>query len=308
MAIAINKELLKLAQQRVGVKLAFVPSDAAVQSGGPPPGGPSPGGAAPPPGGMPPPPAAGGGAPPGAPPMPGPPPMMPGAAGSELDAKVQQAVQQAMQAVGGGGQGGAPGAGMKPPKPDINTVATDLFQLKKMIFADMRTRGVEPPPDILDGPNRDPVTGAPTASPTGGSDVPASPKMQPGSISPIEPMQGAMPTPMPGGQDKQGSAIDDVGLLKLASDVLRLYSCLRDGVEKQAKAKAGLVGIHDRLVESFKEAGVQAQPEEKLAADDKKIYGTSEGPGEEYPAPVKKIQHKAAALVGIFQRKNAKVK
>jgi hypothetical protein len=104
------------------------------------------------------------------------------------------------------------------PKPDINTVATDVFQLKKMFLHFMRVQGIELPPDILDGPNRDPLTGAPAASPSGGSDV------QPGAsaagmgingapqsaIKPIAPMPGAFPTPT-GGVPKTGAAVAAVG-------------------------------------------------------------------------------------------------
>jgi hypothetical protein len=141
-------------------------------------------------------------APPGAPPTPQP---APASGGNELQTAVQTAVQQAMAQQGGAG---GPGAAVKPPKPDINMVATDVFQLKKMILADRNAQGKPLPPDILDGPGRDPNTGTPTASPVGGSDpsqtqaVPgagqAGPQAQ-SAIPPIEPMQGAFPQ-MPGAQ------------------------------------------------------------------------------------------------------------
>jgi hypothetical protein len=98
---------------------------------------------------------------------------------------VQQAVQQAMMG-GGGGMGGGMGGGnggaggMKPPKPDINMVATDVFQMKKLMFAFFRQMGWEPPPDILDGPGRHPATGAPASGPMGGSD----PAMTPDNLAP----------------------------------------------------------------------------------------------------------------------------
>ena len=83
------------------------------------------------------------------------------------------------------------------PKPDINTVATDVFQLKKMFLHFCRVQGVELPPDILDGPNRDPQTGAPAFGQGGGSvAAPGASAAQAGgtsAIKPIDPMQGAFP-------------------------------------------------------------------------------------------------------------------
>jgi hypothetical protein len=94
------------------------------------------------------------------------------------------------------------------PKPDINTIATDVFQIKKMLLHSFRVQGIELPPEILDGPNRDPLTGAPATGQSGGSDA------QPGSsgggppqqsaISPIKPMQGAFPAPPGGGGGGMG--------------------------------------------------------------------------------------------------------
>lgn len=202
-------------------KQAFVPSDAVAAAGQPPagpgpapqsggPGGPPSGGAMS--GGQPPGP---GGQMPGGDPMGGMPPgpspdSMMGGGGGEVDMKVQRAVQQAMQnMMGPAGGAGGPGGGMKPPKPDINTVATDVFQLKKMFLAMIRQNGMELPHDILDGPNRDPVTGAPSASPTGGSDVGGMPKM---------------------GAKKTAADIEyeKIELIKTAADVLRLYAILRE--------------------------------------------------------------------------------
>jgi len=164
----------------------------------------------------------GGGMPPG---MPMDPSMMGGGAPpapaptGDMNAVVQNAVSQALSQAGlNGSAGGAAGRGGKAaPKPDINTIATDVFQLKKMLLAMFHRLGWELPPDILDGPNRDPVTGAPADSPDGGSIV------QPGasvggagggaggpgasSIQPIEPMQGAFPGGGPGGGDKQAYAV-----------------------------------------------------------------------------------------------------
>ena len=90
-------------------------------------------------------------------------------------------------------------------KPDINTIATDVFQLKKMLFAIMRHANIELPPDVLDGPNRDPMTGAPAESPAGGSDVQPGASMGAGAqsaIKPVQPMQGAFPS---GGMGPAGS-------------------------------------------------------------------------------------------------------
>lgn len=40
----------------------------------------------------------------------------------------------------------------QPMMPDINSVATDIFSLKRMLLNYFRVKGIEPPPDILDGP------------------------------------------------------------------------------------------------------------------------------------------------------------
>lgn len=226
--MGLNQELIKAARWRSHQKRAFVPPGGGDPSGGgapPPPGGdPSGGGMPPPPpggdpmagGGMPPgDPMAGGGMPP---PPPGPPPGDPsggmgaGAApGGGLGDVITSAMTNALTQAGLTGKGGV-GPNGKPtaPKPDINTIATDVFQLKKMFLHFCRVQGVELPPDILDGPNRDPQTGAPAASPTGGSDVAPGASAQPGqgdpsqaggqsAIPPIGPMQGAFPGGPPAG-------------------------------------------------------------------------------------------------------------
>jgi len=221
-------------------KLAFVPSDAAAGGGAPPPGGdPAAGGGAPPPppggdpmagGGAPPPPDAGGGAMPPPPPDPS---MMVGGAGmadpASIAGQVAQGVQQGMQASGLQGNKGVGPNGKPAVKPDINTIATDVFQLKKMLFAIMRHANIELPPDVLDGPNRDPQTGAPAESPTGGSDVqPGASMMGQSSIKPIEAMQGAFPMGgamggggAPGGAPGGGGAMGGMGAgrMKISSDV-----------------------------------------------------------------------------------------
>lgn len=221
--MGIDRSLLNYARQRVGLeKSALVPA-----GGGAPPGmDPSGGGGMPPgmdpsmmggaPPGMDPAMMGGGGMPPGMDPammgggMPpggtaGPPPD---AGGGDIGAVIQTAMTNALSQAGmlpgAGGAGGPGGKGAKVPKPDIGTIATDVFQLKKLLFTMFRINGWELPPDILDGPNRDPMTGNPAASPTGGSDVPPgsdpSVQAQPDSaIQPIQPMQAAVPTPPGGG-------------------------------------------------------------------------------------------------------------
>jgi hypothetical protein len=194
----LNYEMLKKALAMS--KSAFVPggdpSGGAQDpnAGGGPPPDPSGGGAPPPP----PDPSMGGGGPPPDPSMGGAPPPPPdagvggGPPDGDIAAQVAQGVQQAMQ------MGGMQGSG-KPtaPKPDINTVATDLFQLKKMFLHFLRVQGIELPPDILDGPNRDPQTGAPAFGQAGGSDAaPGSSAVQAGgtsAIKPIQPVAGAFP-------------------------------------------------------------------------------------------------------------------
>jgi hypothetical protein len=115
---------------------------------------------------------------------------------------VQQSVAQAMQQqqMQGGG-----GAGNKQVKADINTIAMDLFQLKKLLLHDYRSQGKALPPDVMDGPNRDPSTGMPTSPEQGsilnaqGQPAPQGPQPQ-SSIKPMQPMQGAFPMPQGGGK------------------------------------------------------------------------------------------------------------
>jgi hypothetical protein len=140
-----------------------------------------------------------------------------GADPASIAGQVAMGVQQGMAATGLQGNKGVGPNGKPAVKPDINTIATDVFQLKKMLFAIMRHANIELPPDVLDGPNRDPQTGAPAESPSGGSDV------QPGasmagpqsSIKPIEPMQGAFP--MGGGGAGGGMGGGRMG--KISSDL-----------------------------------------------------------------------------------------
>jgi len=131
---------------------------------------------------------------------------------SALPGIIQQQVQQAMAMQG---MGAAPGNGAagKPAKPDINTVAMDVFQLKKMFLHFLKIQGIDLPPDVLDGPNRDPSTGMPVPMGQGSSDPAQSSGGGPGgggqqsAIPPIQPMQGAFPSPPGGGGggDKAGS-------------------------------------------------------------------------------------------------------
>lgn len=239
----INPDLLaiaewKLAQQRKewdqsAEKLAADSKQAADKTAFVPPGAggdPAAGGGAPPPGGGGDP-AAGGGPPPGAgdPSMGGAPPMdpsmmaaaggggggpVPGGGGMTADT-ISQIVAQTMQqmGMGGAGGGGAGGAGAgKMAKPDISTVAIDIFQVKKMLQFLFNSMGIPLPPDILDGPNRDPATGTPMPPGAPGSTSDPSQMSQPpggaggagggqpgGAIPPIQPMQ-------PGGPGVGGAA------------------------------------------------------------------------------------------------------
>jgi hypothetical protein len=209
--MAYNKVLLKLAAWRLKEqeKVAFVPAgdpsmaSAAPGAGGAPPGA-DPAGA----GGMPPmdPSAAmTGGAP--APPAPAPDPSMAGGSGAApmpsggggLDAdRIRQIIRQEMMqhhAQGGGGGAGGAGGPAKP-KQDINTVSMDMYQVKKMLTYFFNQQGIPLPPDILDGPNRDPSTGMPMpAGMPGSTSDPAKSQAAPpqSAIQPIQPMQPAMP-------------------------------------------------------------------------------------------------------------------
>lgn len=302
----VNPLLLHYASQRV--KQAFVPSDAAAAGGG---GDPSAGG--------PPPDASAGGPPPGVGgPPPGPPPGGGGGGGpsggpdlmSALPQMIQTAVQSAMSGMGGQpGAGGPPGAmgpgGQmmgKPGKPDPMAQAMDIFQIKKILTHICRLNGWELPPDILDGPNRDPQTGAPM--PPGAPGSTSDPAMaqgapgpqdgggQAGAIPPIEPIQPA--GPMGGGgmphhhmhHHHKTSAVkfahdEQVQLLKTASDVFRLYALV---VEKTADAWAEWTG---------------KSPREGDAA----VYGNTNGPGQPYTLKQagSSVHTRALAIAKMFQ-------
>ncbi len=225
----INPDLLQLAQWRLAQmanteKQAFQPpvdpsqDPAAAAAGGAPPMDPSmAGGGAPPMD-----PSMAGGAPPAGMPAPAPAPggdPMAGGGGLTADS-VRQIVQQTMQQSGmgaGGGAGGGAGAG-KAAKPDLAVIAMDVFQTKKLIMAMFNQMGMPLPPDILDGPNRDPSTGMPMMPGAPGSTSdPAQMQQQAqqqqaaggggggaqgGAIPAIQPMQAAGGSV--GGGEKQG--------------------------------------------------------------------------------------------------------
>ena len=184
---------------------------------------------------------------------------------------------QALASSGLQGQGGKMGPNGKPQvKPDINTIATDVFQLKKMLFSIMRHQNIELPPDVLDGPNRDPMTGAPAVSPSGGSDVQPGASMQPGggaggpdsAIKPIEPMAGAFPAP-PGGMGGGGGG-GMGGMGKASSDQLLFrgrvgQECSAPAVLSKAAAVALICQRRRQLVETG-ELPRQEYPEKEASA------------------------------------------
>lgn len=226
--MTINPELLKLARFTVGRnrqktaqhKQAFQPPqpDPSQQGGAPPGGDPSQGGGAPPMdpsmmggGGMPPgmpPPGAGGGMPMDPSMMAGGGAPMPGGGGMTADT-IRQVMQETLGQMGmtpgqPGPGGGA--AGGKPGKPDLLAMSMDIFQIKKMMSTLFNSMGIPMPQDILDGPNRDPATGAPmapnapgsTSDPTRVSPPAGGPQGgqgggQDSAIKPIGPMGGAFP-------------------------------------------------------------------------------------------------------------------
>lgn len=186
-----NNTLLELArytlQRQLSEKQAFQPP-VDPSTGGPPPGG-------------------GGGPTAGGDPsstMPMDPTAMAAAAGGGgggLDPEtIRSIIRQEMAAGGGGGGAGGAGggAGGKPVKADINTVANDIFQVKKILTYLMNMFQIPLPPEIIDGPNRDPATGAALPPNTPGSTSDPNqqtqqPSTPPSAIKPIEAMQAAMP-------------------------------------------------------------------------------------------------------------------
>jgi hypothetical protein len=239
--MSLNPELVKLARFTVGKqrqKVAFQPpggdpSQDPAAAGGAPPMDPAAGGMPPmdpamaggaPPmdpaaaGGMPMDPAMMGGAPP-APPAPD--PAAGGGGSGPLDAimaKMDQMMQSMqMSPQNQAGPGGAPGGPGKPGKPDLLAMSMDIFQMKKMLSALFDAMGIPIPQDILDGPNRDPATGAPMpAGMPGSTSDPQrqSPAMGGGgggagpdsAIKPIGAMKGAFPAAGGGGGDASKAA------------------------------------------------------------------------------------------------------
>jgi hypothetical protein len=226
--MALNPELVKLARYTVGkqrTKQAFQPPQDPSQQGG------APGGAPP----MDPSMAGGAGAPPMDPSMAGggaPPPMDPSMAGGDPSAgggavpgaggltadSIRQMIQDAMSQMGmAPGAGGAGGVGGKGNKNDqMQAMSMDIFQIKKMMSTLFNAMGIPLPQDILDGPNRDPASGAPMppgmpgstsdpsrqSPPAGGAAGGGGGGAQPQSaIKPIGPLQGAFPQ---GGGDAGG--------------------------------------------------------------------------------------------------------
>ena len=206
--------LQKTAAKLATVKRAFQPPDPSGGAGGAPPD-PSMGGGAPPMD-----PSMGGGAPPMDPSAGGAPPPPPGGGGGDLLSTIMMKLDQMTQSLqmapqNQQGPGGAPGAPGKPGKPDLLAMSQDIFQIKKILFMIANAMSIEIPPEILDGPNRDPTTGAPmppgapgsTSDPNvmmqqaqqaasgagaggGGGGGPSGGKS---SIPPIEPIQPAAP-------------------------------------------------------------------------------------------------------------------
>ena len=223
----INPRLLGLAANTVAKQAAArrvkqavqPPMDPAAAMGGMPPGAPP---------GMDP--AMMGGMPPGAPidplmmggapPMPPDPsmmggaPPMPGGGGLTADSIRQiirdEIAKSSIGTPGGNGPAGpaGPGGQVKPAKPDLGAMQMDLFQTKKMVFKIADTMGIDIPPEIMDGPNRDAQSGMPVVPGTPGSTSdPAAQTMggggpPPSAIPPIEPIQPAMPGVEGGGGEK----------------------------------------------------------------------------------------------------------
>jgi hypothetical protein len=196
----LNTSLLQSALTRVNEKRGFVPSDAAANQGQPPPGADP--NAAPPPmdqaaGGAPPmPPDPGAGMPPG---PGGPPPVSdPTGLGDGIASQVAAGVAQAL---GSSGLQGNKQQGQA--KPDINTIATDIFQLKMMFQHYLRIQGIDLPESLLVGANRSAITGAAEPGVSGGSDTASANAMNGpqgnSAIKPIQPIQGAFPGAGAGG-------------------------------------------------------------------------------------------------------------
>jgi len=169
--MAINNELLKMARAQVN-KLAFIAAGDPSMGGGAP-ADPAMGGGAPPMD-----PAMGGGAPPMDPAMGGGAPADPMAA---LQPMIDQSVQAALAAQGGGAPAG--GGGAKAAKPDV---AAELKALKQQMAKVMDIMGVTMTPSEVYGDEQE-EQAAPAAAPAPAEAAGGAL----GSISPMEPMKAA---------------------------------------------------------------------------------------------------------------------
>jgi len=122
-------------------------------------------------------------------------------------------LEQMIMGGGGGGIGGATGGmGAGKAQSSIKPAEMDSFQTKKMVMHLAKHMGIDFPPDLLDGPNRDPRTGAPmppgapgsTSDPNAGAAA-GGPAPQ-SAIKPMQPMGAAFPTP-PGGPGGGGGGM-----------------------------------------------------------------------------------------------------
>jgi len=199
---SVNPELVGLALNNVQKhvkaeeKRAFVAAGDPAMMGG----DPAAMGGAPPPGGPPMDPAMGG-APPMDPAMGGAPPMDPMAA---MQPMIDQAVQAAIAAQGGGMGGGMGGEGQIKPKIDVNI---EIMQIKKILAKISDALGIHIPaadmvatPEDLTAMAQGNSAGAGAMAGGGGA---------PSAIKPIEPMGAAMPpAPEKMGAWENGRAVD----------------------------------------------------------------------------------------------------
>lgn len=239
MATGINPALMDLANWSIAnrKKQAFVPPGADVGAGG----GMPPGGAPMDPavaGGMPP----GGGAPPGGDMasvggsmMPSPDASLAPPAQPMTPDMITQAVTQAVQLAMNGGKGGKGAA-----KPDMNLMAQDIFQIKRMLLHLYSSMGMSIPPDVLDDPNRDPTTGAIGGTGPNAGPVPVQPGAAGAGPPAVATPAGAAPPMAP----PAGPA--DAGGGKAASVVESIGTCVdnimsKHDVASQASAVALLV-------------------------------------------------------------------
>jgi hypothetical protein len=145
----------------------------------------------------------GGGMPPGMPPMD--PNMSTGGGGSsggpsleEIKALIREELSSA---------GAASGKTTKAGKPDLNVMATDIYQIKKLLINLYRVLNIELPVSILDGPTRDPMTGLTQDTAEAGGEKQDN---QTSSINPIEPIKPAFPT-SPNSEKKSAHRLGNIG-------------------------------------------------------------------------------------------------